>query len=316
MPLDPQVKKLLDEAAAAGGPPLSRQTPEEARQGARNTAAATSLPPEPVARVEDRCIPGPGGDIPVRIYTPAGPGPMPVLVYFHGGGWVMSDLNTHDGLCRALANRSCAMVVSVDYRLAPEAPFPAAIEDACAATLWVWRNAASLGADPSRVAVGGDSAGGNLAAATCLWSRDQGFPPIAFQLLIYPVVDRSFDTRSYLENAEGYHLSRESMIWFWRQYLAQESDGLNPLAAPLRAESLAGLPPALVITAEYDPLRDEGEAYAARLKEAGVPVTLTRYQGMIHAFVRMAGVLDKGKAAVEECSAALRSALAPSQVRD
>lgn len=309
MTLDPQARKLLDEAAAAGGPPLCMQTVEEARQGARDKAAVTSLPPEPVARVEDRCIPGPGGDIPVRIYTPAGPGPLPVLVYFHGGGWVMSDLDTHDGLCRALANRSGAVVVSVDYRLAPEARFPAALEDASAATLWVWRNSAYLGADPSRVAVGGDSAGGNLAAATCLWARERGAPPIAFQLLIYPVVDRDFDTRSYHENAEGYHLSRESMIWFWRQYLAEEADGRNPLASPLRADSLAGLPPALVLTAEYDPLRDEGEAYAARLREAGVPVTLTRYQGMIHGFVRMAGVLDQGKRAIDQAGAALRSAL-------
>jgi len=309
MPLDPQARKLLDEAAAAGGPPLCMQTVEEARQGARDKAAVTSLSPEPVARVEDRCIPGPGGDIPVRIYTPAGPGPLPVLVYFHGGGWVMSDLDTHDGLCRALANRSGAVVVSVDYRLAPEARFPAALEDASAATLWVWRNAASLGADPSRVAVGGDSAGGNLAAATCLWARERGAPPIAFQLLIYPVVDRDFDNRSYHENAEGYHLSRESMIWFWRQYLAEEADGRNPLASPLRADSLAGLPSALVLTAEYDPLRDEGEAYAARLREAGVPVTLTCYQGMIHGFVRMAGVLDQGKRAIDQAGAALRSAL-------
>ena len=291
MPLDPQAKKLLDEAAAIGGPPLSKQTIEEVRQGARDQAAATSLPPEPVAGVEDRCIPGPGGDIPVRIYTPAGPGPLPALVYFHGGGWVMSDLNTHDGLCRALANRSGALIVSVDYRLAPESPFPASIEDACAATLWVWRNAASLGADPSRVAVGGDSAGGNLAAATCLWARDHGSPPIAFQLLIYPVVDRDFENALVPGKRGGLPpLPREhdlvlASVPSRGVRRPKPHGGTHPCGIPGRSA------PALVLTAEFDPLRDEGEAYAARLREAGVPVTLTRYQGMIHGFVRMAGVL-------------------------
>jgi acetyl esterase len=306
MPLDPTAKALIDAAAAAGVPPLSTVSPEEARRLTKARRLAQS--PQPVARVEDRTIPGPAGGIPVRVYTPEGTGPFPVLVYFHGGGWVVCDLDTHDPVCRALTNGARCVVVSVDYRLAPEHKFPAAADDAYAATCWAAEHAAEIGGDPARVAVGGDSAGGNLAAVTALRARDLGAPHLLYQLLIYPVIDSDFETPSYRENAEGYFLTRDSMIWFWNHYLRTEADARDPYAAPLRAPDLTGLPPALIITAEFDPLRDEGEAYGRRLREAGVPVTLTRYDGMIHGFFNMGEFLPQGKEAVAKAAAALRAA--------
>src|SRR5438093_13283858 len=275
MPLDPEAKMLLEQLTAVVRP-FDELSVDEAR-AAIATLSAAAGEGEAVARVENRALPGPLGEIPVRVYTPEGRAPFPVLVYFHGGGWVIGSLETHDGICRHLANAAGAVVVSVDYRLAPEHPFPASGEDAYAATRWAADNAASFGGDPRRVAVGGDSAGGNLAAVVSLMARDRGGPPLVFQLLVYPVTDFSFDTPSYSENAEGYLLSAESMRWFWGHYLADPADGKHPHASPLQAENVRGLPPALVITAEYDPLRDEGEAYAARLKQAGVPVTVSRY---------------------------------------
>jgi acetyl esterase len=294
--------------AALGAPPFEEMTVEQAREailGMRELAG----PPEEVAKVEDRTIPGPSGvQIPFRIYTPSGQGPLPVLAYFHGGGWVIGNLETVDAPCRALANGAGCVVVSVDYRLAPEHTFPAAAEDCYAATRWVAEHAAELGGDPRRIAVGGDSAGGNLAAVVSLMARDRGGPALVFQLLVYPVTDYSYDTPSYQENAEGYLLTRGAMVWFWDHYLSGGQDGRHPHASPLRAESLANLPPALVITAEYDPLRDEGEAYAKRLEQAGVPVTLTRYPGMIHGFFQMGGVLEGGRRAITQAAEALRSA--------
>ena len=313
MPLDPQAKAVLDQMAALGLPAMITLSPEQARRQMEMRRAAAP-PGDPVAHVEDRAIPGPAGDIPIRIYTPEASGTLPVLVYFHGGGWVIGSIETHDATSRALANAAGCIVVSVDYRLAPEHKFPAAAEDAYAATKWVAESAAALGGDPRRIAVGGDSAGGNLAAAVCLMARDRGGPSLAYQVLIYPVTDYSFDTPSYRENAEGYLLTKDSMGWFWNHYLRDESDGRNPYASPLRAESLAGLPPALIITAEFDPLRDEGEAYADRLREAGVPVACSRYDGMIHGFVGLATVLDKGKLAVGEAAGALRAAFAAQPV--
>ncbi len=236
----------------------------------------------------------------MRVYTPEGEGPFPLLVYFHGGGWVLGNLDTHDPLCRALANESGCVVVSVDYRLAPEHRFPAAVEDCYAAAGWVAANAALLKGDPKRVAIGGDSAGGNLAAAVALKAQDQGGPALAYQLLLYPITNYSFDTVSYRENARGYLLSREDMVWYWDHYLGPEGEGLDPYASPLRAEDLRGLPPALVITAEYDPLRDEGEAFAARLAAAGVPVTATRYDGLVHGFLRFARAMGQGRRALEQ----------------
>jgi len=308
MPLDPQAKMLIDQLNALGSPPMNTLTPAEARQ-AMLQMTAMRPPGDEVASVENRKVPGPLGDIPVRIYTPAGKKPLPVLVYYHGGGWVIGDLETHDGTCRLIANGSGVIVVSVDYRLAPEHKFPAAAEDCYAATKWVAANAASFGGDPSRLGVGGDSAGGNLAAVVSLMARDRGGPEIKFQLLIYPVTNAAFDEPSYVENAEGYFLTRDSMIWFWNHYQSSLADKRNPYAWPLQAKDVHRLPPALVITAEYDPLRDEGEAYARRLADAGVPTTLSRYDGMIHGFFSMSLLLDKGRAAVKEASDAVRAAL-------
>jgi acetyl esterase len=220
---------------------------------------------------------------------------------------VIGSIETHDGLCRQLANAAGCIVVSVDYRLAPEHPYPAAAEDAYAATRWVVDNARSFGGDPSRVAVGGDSAGGNLTAVVSLMARDRGGPPLVQQLLIYPVTDAPTDKGSYRSNAEGYFLTADMMQWFWRHYTG-EAGSAEPYACPLRAKSLAGLPPALVVTAEFDPLRDEGEVYAARLREAGVPVHLSRYDGMIHGFFAMSAFLDRARAAVAEAAEALRGA--------
>ena len=246
----------------------------------------------------------------MRIYTPPGSGPFPALVWFHGGGWVVGDLESADATARLLTLGAGCVVVSVDYRLAPEAKFPGPAEDCYAATRWVAEHAAEIGVSGNNLAVGGDSAGGNLAAAVCLMVKDRGGPPLGMQLLVYPVTDRNFETGSYGDNAEGYSLTRETMIWYWDKYLANDADGGNAYAAPLRAQDLGGLPSAVVITAEYDPLRDEGEAYANRLEAAGVPTTLTRYPGMIHGFFGMSAVVDKGKDAIAQASAALTAAFA------
>lgn len=308
MPLGPQAQALLEQMAASGAPPLSAQSVAEARQ-ALLAFAQLGGDPESVNHVEDRKLPGPDAGIPVRIYTPAGSGPFPVLVYFHGGGWVLCDLETHDPVCRSLANAARCIVVSVDYRLAPEHKFPAALDDCYAATQWVMNNATLINGDPTRVAVGGDSAGGNLAASVALMARDRGGPAIIFQLLVYPVTDYyTPGTPSYQQNADGYFLTRDDMVWFWNHYLNGEADAANPYACPLRAASLADLPPALVITAEFDPLRDEGEIYAARLRAYGVAAELVRYDGMIHGFLSMAGVLDQGRNALAFAASRLRSA--------
>ena len=250
----------------------------------------------------------------MRIYTPEGSGPFPILAWFHGGGWVVGDLDSADGTARNLCVGGNCVVVSVDYRLAPDAKFPGPAEDCWAATTWAVNNAASINGDPSRLAVGGDSAGGNLAAAMCLMAADRGGPEIALQVLVYPVTDARSDTASYGRNAEGYSLTKITMEWYWDQYLSSKDDAANPYAAPLQAKSLVGQPRALVITAEFDPLCDEGEAYAKRLTEAGVETTATRYDGMIHGFFSMGAVVDKGQQAVDETSKALRSAFARSGV--
>jgi acetyl esterase len=309
MPLDPQARALLEQISAAGIPPVSTLSVAEARRATAARRALVAGEPEPVDRVEDGAIPGPDGRrMAVRVYRPGGERPLPVLVYFHGGGWVLGDLESHDAVCRGLANAAGCTVLSVDYRLAPEHKFPAAAEDAYAAAQWASAHAAEIGGDGTRLAVGGDSAGGNLAAVVAQMARDRGGPALAYQLLIYPVTDHAFDTRSYLENADGYLLTRGDMIWFWRHYLPSEAEGSNPYAAPLRAKDFRGLPPALVITAEFDTLRDEGEAYAARLREAGVPAESRCYPGMIHGFVGSAEVLDAGKRAIRQAGEALRAA--------
>ena len=262
MTLNPQAKFLLDQMAAMDMPPIHEQEPEAVREANRLPPA---VPGAPMANVEDRAIPGPGGDIPVRIYQPTNATDHSLLVWYHGGGWVIGDLDGADVTCRELAARSGSVVVSVDYRLAPESRYPAAHEDCYAATVWAAEHAAELGADASKLAVGGDSAGGNLAAVVSLRARDEDGPAIGFQLLVYPVTDHDYGTDSYRDNADGYLLTRDGMVWFWDHYLGPDGDGSHPHASPLRAEDLSGLPPAHVITAEYDPLRDEGEAYAKRL---------------------------------------------------
>ncbi len=312
MPLDPQAKAVIDQLAALGMAPLHTLTPDEAR--AQMLARRAAIPVEPVAKIQDLAAAGPAGPIPLRAYTPEGSGPFPVVVYFHGGGWVVGNIESHDGTCRSLANASGCIVVSVEYRLAPEHKFPAATDDAYAAARWVSENADGFGGNADRLAVAGDSAGGNLAAVVSLMARDRGGPRIAFQLLVYPVTDFNLDTQSYMDNAEGYFLTRQGMDWFWKHYLSEPSEGSHPHASPLQAESLSGLPPALVITAEYDPLRDEGEAYAERLKAAGVSADCTRYPGMIHGFFGMSQVLDKANDAIREAGDALRSALGASRV--
>jgi acetyl esterase len=308
VPLDPQAAAVLAELAAVKLPDLSTLPPEVLRKAFRELAVRDAEAVE-LASVQDRTIPGPAGPIPVRVYSPEpGTRPLPLLVYFHGGGFVLCDLDTHDPTCRALAKRAGCVVVSVDYRLAPEARFPAAPEDCLAAARWAAANAASLGADPRRVAVAGDSAGGNLAAVVSLLARERGGPALVHQLLVYPVTDWSFDTASHRENAEGYLLTRDMMSWFRGHYFAKPEHATDPLAAPLRAADLRGLPPATVLTAEFDPLRDEGEAYAARLREAGVPTTLTRYDGMFHGFFGMTARIDRAREAVEDATRALRNA--------
>ncbi|PLT34522.1 alpha/beta hydrolase [Bacillus sp. V5-8f] len=264
--------------------------------------------PEEVGKVENRTIPGPGGEIPVRIYTPAGEGPFPALVYYHGGGWVIGNLDTVDVHCRLLAKKAGCVVVSVDYRLAPEHKFPAAVDDAYAAAKWTAENASYIEVDPARIAVGGDSAGGNLAAVVSLMAKDKGGPALTYQILIYPVTHHAFDTDSYRENAEGYFLTKDTMVWFWNHYLRGTQDGKNTYASPLLANDLTGLPLALVIAVGFDPLCDEGEAYADRLKAAGVSVDATRYDTMIHGFFRMPGVLQEANKAMDQAARALREA--------
>jgi acetyl esterase len=309
VPLHPQVKTLIDGLAAAGGPALDEMEPLAAREMIRGLAQMETL--VEVQRVDDRTVPGPDGDIPVRVYTPAEAtsADRGVLVWFHGGGWVIGDLETADPTCRMLAEGSGCVVVSVDYRLAPEHPAPAALDDCLAALVWTAENAELLGVDATRIAVGGDSAGGNLAALVCQRVRDDFGPQIDFQLLVYPVTDLTAGLPSYTENGEGYFLTRSAMEWFIAHYLAGAIDPKDPSVSPLHAGSLAGLPKAMVITAEFDPLRDEGEAYALRLRESGVEVEAIRYDGQIHGFFGMATMLDDGRVAVTLAAAALRAEL-------
>ena len=305
--LYPEVLAFLEANEAEGGPAIETLSPAEARQTAIEGLKAFAGQPEKIGSIEEIRIPHPERPIPLRIYTPAAEGPFPCLTYFHGGGWVVCDLDTHDTVCRAIARQAGAVVVAVDYRLSPEYKFPAAVDDCYAATQWVAANAARLRVDRHRIAVGGDSAGGNLSTVMCLKSRDEGGPALALQVLVYPVTNlASFDTPSYGEFAAGYYLTRAEMEWFRGHYLARAEDAQNPYASPMLAPDLRGLPPALVITAECDTLRDEGEAYARRLAEAGVDVTCTRYAGMIHPFFSLRGTLSQGRRAIEQVSAAVR----------
>jgi acetyl esterase len=271
------------------------------------------VPEEPVARIEDRAIPGPVQPIRVRIYTPVLNQVLPVLVYFHGGGFVIGDLESHDRECRRLANLSGCIVVAVDYRLAPEHPFPGAVEDAYAATRYIAEHTAEFSADSGRIAVGGDSAGGNLAAVVSLIAREKGGPKLAFQLLVYPCTDATATGGSMREFAEGPFLTGAMMDWFLGHYFPRPEDRSSAYASPLKAPDFRGLPQAMVMTAEYDLLRDQGEAFAQKLKEAGVPVTLKRYAGMFHPFFSLGGAIDAAGAALADAATALRMALSPSR---
>lgn len=310
MSLDPAVKALLDQLAANPAPKIWEGTPAEGR--AMFQAMSQALDPQGVAiaKTENMTAPGPAGDIPVRIYTPMGGGTvLPGLVYFHGGGWVIGDLQTHEQVCRMLANESGARVVAVDYRLAPEHKFPAAVDDCFAATQWVEEQASALGIDPNRLAVAGDSAGGNLAAVVCQLAKQKGSPKIVFQLLIYPVTEARAKTASMRENAEGYFLEKAGMDWFFDQYLSSCEEEKDPRVSPLLASDLSGLPRAYVITAGYDPLRDEGKAYADKLNRAGVAAVHVNYDGLVHGFFNMTGVVPAAAEAVAAAGKAVREAL-------
>ncbi len=306
MPLDPQAEQSL--AQRAGLPRQNDVSPTEARA---MQAATPRLPGPEVASVTDALAPGPHGDVPVRVYAPSGAEagtPLPVTMWFHGGGWVVGNIATNDATCRALANQSGSIVVSVDYRLAPEHPFPIPFDDCYAVVCWASENAESLGGDASRLAVAGASAGGNLAAAVALLARDRGGPQLAHQSLIYPVTDRNFERASYRENGDGYGLDLDTMVYFWECYAPKEEDASNPYVTPAAASDLSGLPPAYVLTAEYDPLRDEGEEYGERLRAAGVPATVTRYDGMIHGFFNAGTPFDRTWEAIAEAAGELRKA--------
>jgi acetyl esterase len=283
----------------------------QARAQFMRSRALYLAPAQTVASVEDRTIPGPASDLPIRVYRPAGSAPgtaLPALVFFHGGGWVFGDLESHDSLCRELCNLAGCAVVSVGYRVAPEDKFPAAVEDALAAVRYVAGSAQTLGVDGSRLAVGGDSAGGTLAAVTALAFRDQGGPRLCFQALIYPVTDMSLDSPSYTRIANGYTLPRERMLFFREAYLRGPEDIADWRASPLKARDLSKLPPALVLTAAQDPLVDEGKAYADRLAAAGVPVAYSCYEGMVHGFLTMAGAVEAGHTGIAEVAGALKRA--------
>lgn len=302
MPLHRDAITALNLLSANRRAPTHLLSVEEARQVALQNVRLNGDPP-PVARVENRAIPGPGGDIPIRVYWPrelAGEERIPVTLYFHGGGWVVGDLDTHDTHARRFALAAQCVVVAVDYRLAPEHRFPAAVDDCYAVLRWLKENAPHLGADRRKIAVAGDSAGANLAAVMCLKSRDLNGPPVSAQVLVYPITDHwDAGFASYAEHAEGYGLTRDAMKWFWEHYLGPEGDRRHPYASPLRANFLANLPPALVITAEYDPLRDEAIAYADRLEEAGNIVMRRQYEGQIHGFFGQSAVTPDADDAME-----------------
>ena len=314
MPLDPQVAAVLDAAKKANLPELWQLTPDDAR--AEYLRRTNRLKAEvDIYLSEDREIDGPGGRIPIRIYTPRGLAAdekLPVLVWYHGGGYVIGDLDTHDWACRALANEAECIVVAVDYRLAPEHKFPAAVEDCYAALKWVANNAPEIHADTSRIAVGGDSAGGNLATVVSILARDDGSPNICFQLLVYPVTAPEPETKSHHAFAEGYLLTRKTITWFFTHYLRSPKDTKDFRYAPLEADDLSSLPPALIIVAGYDPLRDEGVEYAEAMIHAGNRVRLSNYEGMVHGFFLMGGMVDASRHAVSESAAMLRDAFASS----
>jgi len=303
--MDSQVRAYLDMVAASGIPPIQELTPEQARANAEAAALVLAGPLPELHRVENRVLAG----VPCRVYAPESTTALPTVAYFHGGGWVICSLDTHDSVCRRLAASTPCLVVSVDYRMAPEHRFPAAVDDCWMVTAWLAENASQLGGDGERLAVGGDSAGGNLAAVMAIRARDAGVQ-LRHQVLVYPVTDCDLDRESCVVNGTGFGLTRDGMRWFWTHYLPDPAARTHPDASPLRARSLAGIAPATVVVCELDPLRDEGVAYARRLEAEGVPVRLLSYEGMIHGFVRMYALIDRAHGLTAEMAADLRQSFA------
>ena len=308
MSLDPQLKAYLDALEALGAPPLNSVPVDVARKMYEKAAEQTRGEPPELLAVEELVIPGPESELKAWLYRPSEQQDLPLLVYFHGGGFTIGSLQSHDAVCRYLSKETECLVLSVDYRLAPEHKYPAAVEDAWAATCWAVNNAKKLGGDPDRVAVGGDSAGGNLAAIVCLMAREAGDPQLACQLLIYPGIDMSCSLPSHDTFADGYRLTRDLITWFYQAYFTKDDDVTDWRASPINAHSLAGLPPAFILSAGFDPLQDENKSYAYKLEAAGVAVVHSHYPDMIHGFVTMPGILSQAREALRECAAELRKA--------
>ena len=312
MPVNPRIQYILDQMNETMPAFTMDQITPEVMRGTNSAQFAAMQQKEPVENVEDRTIPLAGRDIPIRVYTPAGEAPFPALVFYHGGGWVIGSIETHDAVCREIANLASCKVISVEYRLAPEHKFPAAVEDAYESLEWISSHAAELGIDPERIAVGGDSAGGNLATVACLIANERGGPHVVHQLLFYPSTGPAMDTPSASENAEGYLLTKDMMIWFQSHYLANEEDQEHPYLSPILSDKLEGLPPATILTAQYDPLRDIGIAYAEKLKSHGVEVFHKNYDDLIHGFANFTAYVPEARQAVGDGAEELKKALTSS----
>lgn len=310
MKLDPQAQRLLDKIEAAGIPAYETLSPAQARELYEKACQSARGKPPELLSVRDTTIPGPATDLDAVVYRNSDESNLPVLVYFHGGGFTIGSTATHDAVCRTLCMIAECIVISVGYRLAPENPYPAALDDAMAATCWVAENTGSLGADPSRIAVGGDSAGGNLAAVVCLLAKQQQFPDLAFQLLIYPATDLTESFPSHEKFGQGYLLTASLINWFHGNYLGQKSDPAHWLVSPLYAREFQGLPPACIVTAGFDPLQDEGRAYGENLERAGIPVCYRHYPGMLHGFFTQPGYIDQARKALQDCGQILRKTFA------
>jgi acetyl esterase len=314
MPVHPKIQDFLDKLQEYPQPPMDQVTPEAYRVS-RNKMLSFQQNVEPVHKVEDRVLHLEGRDLPIRVYTPEGQAPHPALVYFHGGGWVIGSLDSHDSVCRVLANSAKCVVISVDYRLAPEHKFPAAVEDAYDSLQWIASNPEAFDIDVNRIAVGGDSAGGNLAAVACIMAKERKTPTIIHQLLIYPSTGYRETPPSMWENAEGYFLTREVMKWYQKHYFNNDQEILDPYASPVLYSDLSGLPPAAILTAQYDPIRDVGKIYAETLQENGVDVYYKNYEGLIHAFVNFIGFVPEARDALEEGAGELQKAFKSQEVK-
>ena len=310
MPLDPVLKAFLDQVAAIGGPKTYEMQPSEAREAFAALMQLAGAKDVPIGKVTNIAIPAPHGEIAARSYAAvaARSEPMPTLVFFHGGGWVIGNLDTHDGLCRMLANESHCRVISVEYRLSPESKFPGAVDDAMAAVSWIETNAAELGVDANRIAVGGDSAGGALAAIVAQQAKAKGASKIAYQMLLFPVTQIGGETKSLRDFAENYFLERKTLDWFYAHYLPADADKSDPRISPLCAPDLSGLPPAFVMLAGFDPLHDEGLEYSEKLRKGGVAVTVADYPDMVHDFIYLQAVLPQAATALNGAAQALKAA--------